>query len=1215
MKIKIWGARGSLPVPLTSPEIETKLYQAIYQMPSIIDTRDKASVEAYVRSLPPLVRGTTGGNTTCVEIQAGDTTIIIDAGTGIYRLGLDLLKGPCGKGQGTLHFVFSHPHWDHIQGFPMFIPAFIPGNRFFFHSIHDLETALREQQRFQYFPVTLLPEPGLPYHHQAAMTFIRHEVGESFHIGRVRVTSSLNNHPGRAYAYRFEDPHSKFVFASDAEYKDLEGDEARERIAFFRGADAVFFDAQYGLRDSWERKVDFGHSSALIGVYLAQQAQVKRLLLTHHDPTDTDQKLLETLRAAEAYQLQTPQTPCEIMLAYEGLELDLAPTGKVDIRTTGAGKTPVLTASATFDQGGVTVLRQRLAEVEIGEVLAGSVVDLSVVEQLTPAGLQALVKLSSEQPTEPIVLAGASPKVQETIRLGGYQDSFAIYPSVAEAIQAVEARRALELPGQMIGGRYQILEKLEQGHLGTILKAWDPKTDGYVALKLLSPALSADTLQRLGAQFERVLALRHRTMVELLDWGKEGERYYLVENWIAGVTLSEWWAQGRQLTVEAVETLVMDLLKALEYAHRHGVIHGHVKPENVFLTIDGIQLGGFGLARLEEGRNLLMNPTVFLQAEYAAPEQVLGQALDACTDLYALGVVLYRLFTGRLPFEGDHSAILQAHLETLSVLPNVINPQITPAVAHFIQKLMAKNPNDRYPSARHAQQVAESLLFGAGEKEQASRQQLLGRETQLVILRGKWLRARKGYGNLILMSGEAGVGKSNLTLEAAKRSAASVVLVGHSREGQGRPTFHPFREALGAYFASVPPELSDEALYPLLANFATLVPEIREQVPNLPEPPELETGPARLRLLISITNFIQIATASRPWILILDDLQWADEGSLELLRFLGRQLANMALLVIGIYRDTELNEGHLWQTALRELNDAPGYQLVQLDRLEETVVSELLTQIWDTRIPQNLVKQIYQYTEGNPLFVKEIARGLEESRLVYSQEAHWVYPEEIDLQLPQSIAEAVEGRVHYLDAETRDVLSQAAVLGETFRFDDLVVLSGLSEWSVLDHLDLALERQLVQELSGGETLRFRHGEIHRMIYAELGSLRRRRLHHRAGETLEKRFSQNPEQRANELAHHFYEASEWQKALHYSMKAGTQAIKHYANAEAINWFQRAIELVERLDREKIPLDMSIRVSVYESLGLVLTLEGRYDKAQEYLAIARGMVAGGPPFPPP
>jgi phosphoribosyl 1,2-cyclic phosphodiesterase len=126
----------------------------MYGMPAI-DTNDLAAVRAYVSQLPPLVRGTVGGNTSCVEVQAGGETLIIDAGSGIRRLGLALLKGPCGRGQGTIHLLFSHPHWDHIQGFPFFVPAYIPGNRLVIYSIHDLELALTDQQRFLNFPVPL----------------------------------------------------------------------------------------------------------------------------------------------------------------------------------------------------------------------------------------------------------------------------------------------------------------------------------------------------------------------------------------------------------------------------------------------------------------------------------------------------------------------------------------------------------------------------------------------------------------------------------------------------------------------------------------------------------------------------------------------------------------------------------------------------------------------------------------------------------------------------------------------------------------------------------------------------------------------------------------------------------------------------------------------------------------------------------------------------
>src|SRR4051794_35973029 len=128
MRIRIWGAQGSLPAPLSPDAVQEKIIQAILTMPDL-DTHDPDAVRAYVEGLSPLLRGTAKGNTSCVEIQAGGETLIIDAGTGIRGLGLALMKGPCGRGQGNIHILFSHPHWDHIQGFPFFVPAYIPGNQ------------------------------------------------------------------------------------------------------------------------------------------------------------------------------------------------------------------------------------------------------------------------------------------------------------------------------------------------------------------------------------------------------------------------------------------------------------------------------------------------------------------------------------------------------------------------------------------------------------------------------------------------------------------------------------------------------------------------------------------------------------------------------------------------------------------------------------------------------------------------------------------------------------------------------------------------------------------------------------------------------------------------------------------------------------------------------------------------------------------------------
>ena len=283
---------------------------------------------------------------------------------------------------------------------------------------------------------------------QAQQKFVRLEVGKPFSIGSINLNTSRNHHPGDSYSYRLQDQHSIFVYSSDAEYKDLDATILQERINFFKDADAVIFDAQYGLRDSWENKVDFGHSSALIGVDLARQAGVKRLLLTHHEPTYSDKKLQKIQETATAYQTQDSSLPtCEVIVAYEGLEIDLAPPGAVAVRLIPAEETAILTPGTTFNEQGVTQLIKQLNEVAQSDTALGSIVDLSQVERLTTTSLKALVTFSRQRENGPLILAAPSAKVAEVIKLGGYGDYFAIYATLEQAIKAVKAREELNLPG------------------------------------------------------------------------------------------------------------------------------------------------------------------------------------------------------------------------------------------------------------------------------------------------------------------------------------------------------------------------------------------------------------------------------------------------------------------------------------------------------------------------------------------------------------------------------------------------------------------------------------------------------------------------------------------------------------------------------------------------------------------------------------------------
>jgi phosphoribosyl 1,2-cyclic phosphodiesterase/anti-anti-sigma regulatory factor len=1232
MKLKVWGARGSIPTPLDPKEIEEKICQAIYGMAGI-DTGDIAAVRAYVAKLPPLLRGTAGGNTACVEVRAHDqTSFIIDAGSGVRRLGLELMKGPCGRGQGTLYFFFSHPHWDHIQGFPFFAPAYVPGNRIVIYSLHDLQQVLTDQQRFLNFPVPLSLmradlefiqlEPGIP---------LTIPFSPSWRGGWMTINTICNNHPGDAFGYRFEDQHSVFVYASDAEYKRLDEAGLQLHLDFFRGADALVFDAQYGLRESWEDKADWGHSSAMIGVDLARQAGVKRLLLFHHEPTYADDQLQDVQDKAVEYQAQAAGLPpYEVMIAYEGLELDLTPAGAIDVQWMAEPETAVLIPSTVFDEQGVDQLSRHLTTLTHQDAAIGSILDLSQVERLTTASLKALVTLSRQGP---LVLAAPSPAVAQVIKWAGYRDYFAIYPTVAEAIKAVQAREALNLPGQIIDEQYQIIEKLGEGRLGTVLKVTDLHQERTAALRILSPTFGVETIDHFAGQLHRLLDLDHHHLAQVYDcdWSQDGNYTFIVEELLDGPTLSHWLAtRADPLTLDEALDITLDLALALEYAHSQGVIHGNLKPQDIFLTGAGLKIRGFGLGHLEEGRNLLEAPMLFLTASHLAPEQILGQPLDPRTDLYALGVISYQLFTGRLPFIGSEPEILQAHLEQEPLPPRALNPQLSYPVEHLILKLLAKNPHNRYASAQQARRICNSLIFGGGDTGGGDTGRVLvGRDSQLQALRACWTQARSGQGQLAFITGQPGIGKTSLahqlasplflspvaaadassevlptpgvaaevlpTPGVAALGVGGVVLTGHCQASPIRPAYHPFRQALHAYFATMPPDFFDAEARRLMSNFIPLVPELRQIVLDLPEPPPLDPQQEQLRLVTSLAQFIERTTQLHPWLLILDDLQWIDASSLDLLRHLAHHLPACALFIVGTYRDTEVGHDH-------PLHNLPHHH-IPLGPLDQADVLLILHHLWGVLAPKSLVEKIHQQTAGNPLYVKEIARGLEEAKQITFQDGQWHFPSPETIRLPQSLPEAIEGRIHYLSADTRDVLAQAAVLGQTFLFTDLVSMSSLSEWVVLEHLDLALERQLVQEVAGDDTLRFRHPEIHHVIYHDLGPLRRRRLHRRAGEALEQRapFNQPASSalvaggvgEAGRLARHFTEAGESEKALLYSLQAGRQAQSAYANEIALQWYNQALLILDQLASENLPSLEAQRGPLQASIGEVLALLGPYD----------------------
>ncbi|MBE7440701.1 MAG: MBL fold metallo-hydrolase [Spirochaetales bacterium] len=314
MKIKLWGVRGSIPSPLTQAEYSRRLKEIVDRAIATGLTRE--GVDDFLTSLTPDLRYIYGGNTTCIEVQPRPGVhLIVDAGTGIVALGDELMKGPCGKGEGELYLFFTHTHWDHIQGLPFFKPLYVPGNRItFIATVPDLEDRLITQMQPLFFP--------MPFHQTLSQKKF-HTLGQdSFSCEGLTITTFELRHPGGSTAYRFLENQKSFIFATDAEFTGTDIESRSPYDDFFSAADVLLMDAQYTLDDHFN-KFDWGHTSQTMAVNCAVKWKVKNLILTHHEPSYPDDRLYQNYMAAIEHRQNLGVRDLNIYLGREGMQIAL----------------------------------------------------------------------------------------------------------------------------------------------------------------------------------------------------------------------------------------------------------------------------------------------------------------------------------------------------------------------------------------------------------------------------------------------------------------------------------------------------------------------------------------------------------------------------------------------------------------------------------------------------------------------------------------------------------------------------------------------------------------------------------------------------------------------------------------------------------------------------------------------------------------------------
>jgi class 3 adenylate cyclase len=729
---------------------------------------------------------------------------------------------------------------------------------------------------------------------------------------------------------------------------------------------------------------------------------------------------------------------------------------------------------------------------------------------------------------------------------------------------------------------------LGEGGKKRVFLAHDTRLDRDVAFSLIkTEGLDASGLARVRREAQAMGRLGdHPNIVTVFDIGEEAGQPCIVCQYMEGGSVEDLVEQApdHRLPIDQTLQMASEVCQALRHAHDRGIIHRDVKPGNIWLTADGhAKLGDFGLAVALDLSRLTQAGMMVGTVAYMPPEQALGGKVDTRSDLYGLGATLYEMACGRPPFSGhDPVAVVSQHLNTPPVAPSFHNPSLPPALNDLILKLLAKDPDDRPSSADEVLTVLESLseqvergeVVVAAEPAAATPigrvawGAFVGREREMGQLKGRLAGAFSGLGSVVMVVGDAGIGKTRLLQEFATyaRLRGAQVLWGAAYEGEARLPYGPFAEALRDYVSRTSVETLRQAVTEGSSVLAPLAPELKVKLPDLPEPHPVAAEAEAYRLFQEVTEFLKNASTSAPLVLVLEDLQWADKGTCSLLQHLARRLAGSRLLVAISCREAELEPGHPLRECLPHLRRESGFWELSLKGLRESEVRELVTVLAEHEVPQPLVLALHQETEGNPFFIQETLKHLIETEVLHQEEGRWISKATTisDIGLPESVREVMERRLAGLSQECRRLLQVGSVLGRRFSLSLAQRVAELDEEVVLRAVEEALAAQVVWEQRQERRIyyQFTSTLLRENLYGRLSAPRRQRLHLRAARALEEAYPDHLEEYAAELAYHYREAGEAAPAettYRWTVKAARQALAAYAPTEAVPLYRSALEL--------------------------------------------------------
>jgi predicted ATPase/signal transduction histidine kinase len=782
-------------------------------------------------------------------------------------------------------------------------------------------------------------------------------------------------------------------------------------------------------------------------------------------------------------------------------------------------------------------------------------------------------------------------------------------------------------PGQVVAG-YRVVEQLYLGSRTAVYRAVQESTQQPVVLKIMRREHpSFGELVQFRNQYTIAKNLPIPGIVQPLCLEPLGSGYALVmEDW-GGIALNKY-TQQQSLELAAVLQIALQIADILHALGQHRVVHKDIKPANILIHPESkqVKLIDFSIASLlPKETQEIQNPNILEGTlAYLAPEQTgrMNRGIDYRADFYSLGVTLYQLLTGVLPFASkDPLELVHCHIAKIPPSVDHLNPEVPETVAAIVTKLMAKNAEDRYQSAlglqhdldqclRQWQATGDITKFELGQRDLSDRflipETLYGRETEVKTLLDAFDRVAHGAAELMLVAGFSGIGKTAVVNEVHKpitRQRGHFIKGKFDQFNRNIPLsafVQACRDLMGQLLSE-----SDEALTTWKSKILKavgengqvlidVIPELEQVIGPQPAATELSGAAAQNRFNLLFQKFIAVFTTPKhPLVMFLDDLQWADSASLNLMKVLMGESEQGYLLLLGAYRDNEVFTAHPLMLTLTELEkQAASISTIMLAPLRLTEINQLVaeTLTCTSELAQPLSQLIYQKTQGNPFFATQFLKGLHDDGLiVFSTDlGYWEcdLAKVQDAALTNDVVAFMSGRLQKLSQATQDVLKSAACIGNQFDLETLAIVCESSVEKVAAELWESLreglilpiaeaykffqtgtqEKQYLEDVVVG--YRFLHDRIQQAAYALIPEAEKQKTHFNMGRQLLRNSSRiEQEERLFEIVSHLNlgrsliaEPAEKAKLTQLNLTAARKAKASTAYQAAVDYLTIGIELL-------------------------------------------------------